>query len=196
MVIELSERIDGKILLQFARAEIAQALGLKADIALPHGAGWLAAQGASFVTLMKQGELRGCIGTLEAHRPLLEDVRKNARAAAFEDPRFFPLRREEFADISVEVSLLSAPEPFAVETEAEALSALRPHRDGVVLEYGWHRATFLPQVWEQLPEPRKFLQQLKRKAGLPADFWADNLLLFRYDVQKWKEAQRGGVKGS
>ncbi len=196
MVTELGERISGAVLLQVARAEIAQALGLQAEITLPQDADWLAAQGASFVTLMKQGELRGCIGTLEAHRPLLEDVRKNARAAAFEDPRFFPLRREEFADIRVEVSLLSVPEPLAVETEAEALARLRPHLDGVVLEYGWHRATFLPQVWEQLPEPREFLQQLKRKAGLPADFWADNLLLSRYDVQKWKEPQRGYMRGS
>ncbi len=189
-MIELSERIDGKVLLQAARAEIAQALGLKAEITLPQDADWLAAQGASFVTLMKKGELRGCIGTLQAHRPVLEDVRKNAHAAAFEDPRFFPLRREEFAEVSVEVSLLSEPEPLAVATEAEALAYLRPHLDGVVLECGWHRATFLPQVWEQLPEPRQFLQQLKRKAGLPVDFWADNLLLSRYDVQKWKEPQR------
>lgn len=196
MVTELGERISGAVLLQVARAEIAQALGLQAEITLPQDADWLAAQGASFVTLMKQGELRGCIGTLEAHRPLLEDVRKNARAAAFEDPRFFPLRREEFADIRVEVSLLSVPEPLAVETEAEALARLRPHLDGVVLEYGWRRATFLPQVWEQLPEPREFLRQLKRKAGLPADFWADNLLLSRYDVQKWKEPQRGYMSGS
>lgn len=196
MMIELSERISGAVLLQVARAEIAQALGLDSDIARPQDAAWLADPGASFVTLTKAGELRGCIGTLEAHRPLIEDVRKNARAAAFEDPRFFPLRREEFAEISVEVSLLSAPEPLAVETEAEALARLRPHIDGVVLEYGWHRATFLPQVWENLPKPREFLRQLKRKAGLPADFWAGNLLLSRYDVQKWKEPQRGQRIGS
>jgi AmmeMemoRadiSam system protein A len=192
----LSERISGAVLLQLARAEIAQALGLNSDIARPQDAAWLADLGASFVTLTKAGELRGCIGTLEAHRPLIEDVRNNARAAAFEDPRFFPLRREEFAEISVEVSLLSAPEPLAVETEAEALARLRPHIDGVVLAYGWHRATFLPQVWEDLPKPREFLRQLKRKAGLPVDFWADNLLLSRYDVQKWKEPQRGQRIGS
>jgi AmmeMemoRadiSam system protein A len=191
MANKLSNRITGAVLLQVARAEIAQALGLDADITQPQDAAWLAAQGASFVTLTKGDELRGCIGTLEAHRPLIEDVRKNARAAAFDDPRFSPLRREEFDAVSVEVSLLSAPEPLAVETEAEALARLRPHIDGVVLEYGWHRATFLPQVWAQLPNPRKFLQQLKRKAGLPADFWADNMLVSRYAVQKWKEPQRG-----
>lgn len=192
MVIELSERISGSVLLQVARGEIGRALGVDADeIAMPQDAAWLVAQGASFVTLTKRGDLRGCIGTLEAHRPLIDDVRSNARAAAFEDPRFFPLRREEFAEINLEVSLLSTPEPLAVETETEALERLRPHIDGVVLEYGWHRATFLPQVWGHLPTPRQFLQQLKRKAGLPADFWADNLLLSRYDVQKWQEPQRG-----
>ncbi len=190
MVIELSERITGAVLLQVARAEIAQALGLEAEITLPQDAAWLAAQGASFVTLTIAAELRGCIGTLEAHRSLIEDVRKNARAAAFDDPRFPPLRREEFDAVSVEVSLLSAPEPLAVETEAEVVAHLRPHIDGVVLEYGGHRATFLPQVWEQLPNPLKFLQQLKRKAGLPEDFWADNVLVSRYAVQKWKEAER------
>jgi len=190
MVIELSERITGAVLLQVARAEIARALGLEAEITLPQDAAWLAAQGASFVTLTIAAELRGCIGTLEAHRSLIEDVRKNARAAAFDDPRFSPLRREEFDAVSVEVSLLSTPEPLAVKTEAEALACLRPHIDGVVLEYDWHRATFLPQVWEQLPNPRKFLQQLKRKAGLSEDFWADKVLVSRYAVQKWKEPER------
>jgi AmmeMemoRadiSam system protein A len=191
MVIELGERITGAVLLQVARAEIAQALGLEVENTLPQDAAWLAVQGASFVTLTKAGELRGCIGSLEAHRTLIEDVRKNACAAAFDDPRFSPLRREEFDAVSVEVSLLSAPEPLTVETEAEAWARLRPHIDGVVLEYDGHRATFLPQVWEQLPNPRQFLQQLKRKAGLPADFWADNVLVSRYGVQKWKEPERG-----
>lgn len=196
MAIELSERISGAVLLQVARAEIAQTLGLEAEVALPQDAAWLAAEGASFVTLTKAGELRGCIGTLDAHRPLIDDVRRNARAAAFDDPRFFPLRREEFHAVSVEVSLLSSPQPLSVGSEAEALACLRPHIDGLVLEYGWHRATFLPQVWEHLPKPREFLQQLKRKAGLPVDFWAENLLLSRYDVQKWKEPQRGQMGDS
>ncbi|MGA7951441.1 MAG: AMMECR1 domain-containing protein, partial [Thiobacillaceae bacterium] len=98
---------------------------------------------------------------------------------------------EEFDAVNVEVSLLSAPAPLAARTEAEALARLRPHIDGVVLEYGRYRATFLPQVWEHLPAPRQFLQQLKRKAGLPVDFWADNLLLSRYAVQKWKEPEHG-----
>ena len=196
VVSESRQGILGAVLLQVARAEIAQSLGLDAQITLPQDAPWLTARGASFVTLTKAGELRGCIGTLEAHRPLIEDVRNNARAAAFGDPRFTPLRREEFNAVSVEVSLLSPPERLAVETEAQALARLRPQIDGVVLEYAGHRATFLPQVWEHLPEPRQFLQQLKRKAGLPVDFWADTLRVSRYAVQKWKEPERAQSGGS
>jgi AmmeMemoRadiSam system protein A len=148
---------------------------------------WLEHPGASFVTLTKGGDLRGCIGSLEAHRPLAEDVRANAVAAAFRDPRFMPLSREEFGDIRVEVSLLSPTEPLAAGSEAEALAALRPGVDGVVFEYAHHRSTFLPQVWEQLPQPAEFLAHLKRKAGLPQDFWAADVRLSRYTVSKWKE---------
>jgi hypothetical protein len=161
---------------------------MEIDISLPLAGAWLSAHGATFVTLTKCGELRGCIGTLEAHRPLFEDVQENAYAAAFRDPRFSPLRVEEFDVVSVEISLLSDPEPMVVETEAEAMTRLRPHIDGVILEYGQHRSTFLPQVWEQLPDPQQFLKHLKRKAGLAADFWAADLRLFRYAVQKWREA--------
>lgn len=187
MSTERGELIEGRVLLDAARARIAESLGMEVEIAAQQAAGWLSAHGASFVTLTKHGELRGCIGTLEAHRPLIEDVRENAHAAAFRDPRFAPLRRDEFARVRVEVSVLSAPEPMAIESELEAMARLRPHIDGVVLEYGYHRATFLPQVWEQLPAPREFLQHLKRKAGLPADFWAKELRLLCYGVQKWKE---------
>ena len=144
--------------------------------------------GASFVTLTRQGELRGCIGSLEAHRPLERDVRENALGAALRDPRFMPLSRGEFDAIRVEVSLLSASEPLEVADEAAALAALRPHVDGVVFEYGHLRSTFLPQVWEQLPDPDQFLAHLKRKAGLPMDFWAEQVRLSRYTVTKWKEA--------
>jgi AmmeMemoRadiSam system protein A len=147
--------------------------------------------GASFVTLMLDGELRGCIGSLEAHRPLLEDVQRNAIAAAFRDPRFAPLGHHEFAQVRVEVSELGASEPLEFESEVHALSLLRPHVDGLILEYGRHRSTFLPQVWESLPRPEQFLAQLKRKAGLPADFWHDELRLARYSVAKWKEGAHG-----
>lgn len=175
----------GSTLLKLARSEIASKLG-QADAASVQ-AGWLEEPGASFVTLTRHGELRGCIGSLEAHRPLGIDVRENAVAAAFRDPRFMPLSRAEFDDIRVEVSLLSTAEPLAVEDEAAALAVLRPNVDGVVFEYGHYRSTFLPQVWEQLPEPAEFLAHLKRKAGLPVDFWAEQVKLSRYTVSKWKE---------
>jgi hypothetical protein len=150
--------------------------------------GWLNEPGAVFVTLTQHGELRGCIGSLEAQRALIDDLQANARAAAFKDPRFPPLSREEFASTRVEVSLLSPAQPMRFSSEADALAQLRPGIDGVILEHGWHRATFLPQVWEQLPEPRQFMANLKRKAGLGADFWADDLRLSRYQVEKFKDA--------
>jgi hypothetical protein len=177
----------GSTLLKLARAGIAGALGQAR--AFDVQAAWLQAPGASFVTLTRQGELRGCIGTLEAHRPLEVDVRENAVAAAFRDPRFAPLTLVEFEDIRVEVSLLSPAEALTVSSEAEALTALRPHVDGVVFEYGHYRSTFLPQVWEQLPDPAEFLAQLKRKAGLAMNFWADGVCLSRYTVTKWKEME-------
>jgi hypothetical protein len=176
----------GSTLLKLARSEIAAKLGEAA--AKPVKAAWLQEPGASFVTLTRQGELRGCIGTLEAHRPLGVDVRENAVAAAFRDPRFMPLTRGEFDDVRVEVSVLSPTEPLQVKDESAALAVLRPNVDGVVFEYGHYRSTFLPQVWEQLPKPAEFLAHLKRKAGLPVDFWADQVRLSRYTVSKWKEA--------
>ena len=146
--------------------------------------------GATFVTLTQQGQLRGCIGSLEARRALDADVRENARAAAFRDPRFPPLGREELARTRVEVSLLAAAQAMSFTDEADAVGQLRPDIDGVILEFGGRRGTFLPQVWESLPEPRLFMAQLKMKAGLPADFWAPGVRLYRYEVQKWKEAEK------
>ncbi|MGE5318827.1 MAG: AmmeMemoRadiSam system protein B [Hyphomicrobiaceae bacterium] len=180
------EAEKGSFLLKLARAEIAKQFW--EDVPEPSVKPWMAEPGASFVTLTRQGELRGCIGTLEAHRPLSIDVRENAVAAAFRDPRFMPLTRTEFDDIRVEVSLLSPTEALAVASEEHALETLRPHIDGVVFEYRHHRSTFLPQVWEQLPEPAEFLAHLKRKAGLPVDFWAEQVRLSRYTVSKWKES--------
>ncbi|MHB1403506.1 MAG: AmmeMemoRadiSam system protein A [Thiobacillus sp.] len=176
----------GSTLLKLARSEIASELGH--DVSFPAHAGWLAEPGASFVTLTRQGELRGCIGTLEAHRPLGLDVRENAVAAAFRDPRFMPLTRVEFDEIRVEVSVLSPSEILVVVSEEHALATLRPNVDGVVFEYRHYRSTFLPQVWEQLPEPAEFMAHLKRKAGLPMDFWAEEVRLSRYTVSKWKES--------
>ena len=175
----------GSTLLKLARAEIAQQFGQARDLSAD--APWLLEHGACFVTLTRQGELRGCIGTLEAHRPLGVDVRENAVAAAFRDPRFTPLTLVELDDIRVEVSLLSPTEVLVVVSEEHALAALRPNVDGVVFEYRHYRSTFLPQVWEQLPEPSEFMAHLKRKAGLPMDFWAEGVRLSRYTVSKWRE---------
>jgi len=176
----------GSILLTLARSEIGSKLGQERSLLAQ--ADWLNEPGACFVTLTRQGELRGCIGTLEAHRPLGVDVRENAVAAAFRDPRFTPLTLVEFDDIRVEVSLLSPTEVLVVASEEHALASLRPGVDGVVFEYRHYRSTFLPQVWEQLPEPAEFMAYLKRKAGLSTDFWAEDVRLSRYTVSKWKES--------
>ena len=179
----------GELLTRLARAAIAAEWDSEggASSTPPHPA-WLDAPGAVFVTLTQASQLRGCIGSLEAHRSLAEDVQANARAAAFADPRFAPLRREELARTRIEVSLLSAPTAMDFRDEADALAQLRPGIDGVILEAGWHRATFLPQVWEQLPDPRQFIAHLKAKAGLPANAWPADIRLSRYTVEKYREA--------
>ena len=148
---------------------------------------WLEEIAATFVTLTRRGELRGCIGSLNPRRTLVEDVRTNARAAAFEDPRFKPLTLEELDEIEIEVSLLSPIEVLDVNSEEELLERLRPGVDGLVIEKGYHRGTFLPQVWQKLPDPRDFLHHLKRKAGLDPGFWPDGLRVSRYTVEEWRE---------
>jgi hypothetical protein len=178
----------GQTLLAIARGAIAEQLGVRAP---PVGAAqWLDEPGATFVTLTCAGALRGCIGSLVAERPLRADVENNALVAAFSDPRFPPLSAREYHEIEVEVSLLSPMQPITVESETQALTLLRPGIDGVLLEYGRQRGTFLPQVWEQLPEPHAFLAHLKQKAGLPADFWTDEIRLSRYTITKWSEIEQ------
>lgn len=179
-------RRQGSILLAIARATISSALGkpMQADESAP----WLREPGATFVTLTQNGELRGCIGSLEAHRPLLVDIKANALAAAFKDPRFPPLIANELDITRVEVSLLSPLSPIEFGGEQDALAQLRPNIDGIVFEYGPYRSTFLPQVWAQLPEPAEFMAHLKHKAGLSPGFWDKDVKLFRYTVNKWKES--------
>jgi len=182
----------GEVLPSLARAAIASRFGLwfehHMDTVL------LNEHGATFVTLTQAGNLRGCIGSLQAFRPLHDDVKANAIAAAFSDPRFKPLSATEYNEICIEVSLLSALSAMTVSDEDDAMAQLRPGVDGIVLQCGDKRGTFLPQVWESLPEPRRFLQELKRKAGLPADFWSVEIRLYRYHVDKWSEDQGpGGV---
>jgi hypothetical protein len=139
-------------------------------------------RGASFVTLHVGPTLRGCTGSLEAVRPLVEDVAHHAFCAAFRDTRFAPLRAEELEGLRVHVSILGPREPIAAASEAALLAALRPGIDGLVLEEGALRSTFLPAVWDQLPAPREFLLHLKRKAGLPSNYWSDTLRFSRYEV--------------
>lgn len=143
----------------------------------------LQARRASFVTISVEARLRGCIGTLEARRALVEDVVANAYSAAFEDPRFAPLERVEFERLDIHLSLLTVPEPMKFATEQELLAQIRPSVDGLVLQEGARRGTFLPSVWEQLPDPVEFLRQLKRKAGLPADYWSATLSVSRYTAE-------------
>lgn len=180
----MSDQQLGDALLARARNAIASEFG-SAEVREPdHPA--LHRPGATFVTLTLHGELRGCIGSIEAFRPLDQDVRANARAAAFEDPRFSPLRSGELAATRIEVSLLSPAEPIHFVSEADAVRQLRPGIDGVVLRSGRHRGTFLPQMWDALPDSRRFMSHLKRKAGLAEDSWPEDLKLSRYEVQKWR----------
>ena len=181
----MSDAEAGTVLLPIARAAIARELGRTHPAR--EDADWLRQPGACFVTLNLDERLRGCIGTLKAHRPLIEDVKANARSAAFRDPRFKPLSAAELDRTTVEISLLSALETLVARSEREALAQLRPGIDGVVFEYGHHRSTYLPQVWEDLPEPFEFLATLRQKAGLPPDFWDTDVKLARYTVSKWSE---------
>jgi AmmeMemoRadiSam system protein A len=175
----------GQILLPIARAAIARELGRPA--VAYEDATWLREPGACFVTLKQDERLRGCIGTLKPHRPLLEDVKSNAIGAAFRDPRFKPLVPNELDVTRIEISLLSGVEPITFENERDALSQLRPGTDGVIFEYGYHQSTFLPQVWDEISDSEEFMAHLKHKAGLPPDFWDPQVKLARYTVSKWHE---------
>ena len=138
---------------------------------------------SSFVTLMLQHELRGCIGGLEARMPLIEDVALHAFQAAFRDPRFSPLTPEEFSQLEISISILNPAEALLTMPEAELLRTLRPGQDGLILEDGNRYGTFLPSVWESLRTPEEFLNHLKRKAGLPMDYWSPTLRFSRYTVE-------------
>jgi MEMO1 family protein len=177
----------GEVLIPLARAAIGGIFALTPPVDESHG--FLREIGASFVTLTRHGKLRGCIGSLQAHRSLLEDVKANAKAAAFLDPRFQPLTQTEFVTTRVEVSLLSPAESLQFTNEEEALSLIRPGVDGLILEHNSSRGTFLPQVWDSIPDPVEFLRQLKRKTGLEPDFWATDLRLLRYTVVKFGEEE-------
>jgi len=138
---------------------------------------------ASFVTLEAEAALRGCIGSLEARRPLAQDIAENAYAAAFQDPRFPPLREDELDGLDIHLSLLTPAEPVSFSSEQDLIAQLRPGVDGLILAEGGRRGTFLPSVWQQLPEPAEFLAHLKQKAGLPATYWSDSIKVYRYETE-------------
>ena len=141
--------------------------------------------GASFVTLNRDQKLRGCIGSLNAHRPLPVDIAENAYGAAFKDPRFQPLEANELESVEIHISRLSAPQPLRFASQDQLLAQLRPGVDGLILKEGRHRGTFLPSVWESIPERNAFLAQLKRKAGLPPDYWSETVQVERYTTESW-----------
>lgn len=151
-------------------------------------AGVLSQRLGSFVTLTRDGALRGCVGSIEAHHPLLHGVAVAAFNAAFRDTRFPPLSATETGATMIEVSILSDPEPIDIDSRQALLHSLRPNEDGLVLEDRGRRATFLPKVWEKLPEPQAFLSQLMVKAGLPADFWSDSIRFYRYATTSFAES--------
>ena len=152
----------------------------------------LQAPGAAFVTLTRRGELRGCIGALEAYQPLIADVIKHAAAAGTEDYRFHTVQPEELKDIEIEISRLTAPEALSYLDAQDLLHQLRPGIDGVVLQDGWRRATFLPQVWEKLPDPEEFLSHLCQKMGAASNTWRHKKLkVLAYQVEEFREKPAG-----
>ncbi|MBS3731876.1 MAG: AmmeMemoRadiSam system protein B [Desulfobacterales bacterium] len=185
-------REKGEVLLEVARKSIADRLGLKTG-GSPVGDDAtrdpvFQSNRGTFVTLKINDQLRGCIGNLVPEKPLIEGVRDNAVNAAFNDPRFGPLSPEEFSRIQIEVSLLTEPQPLEYTDAQDLLDKIRTHVDGLIIQKGARSATFLPQVWEQLPDKKSFLQQLCMKAGLPPDAWEKgDLQVFTYQAQYFEE---------
>jgi AmmeMemoRadiSam system protein A len=180
---------QGTALVQLARQTIFERLGMKAEApeidlekepALTEPAG-------TFVTLTSNGALRGCIGSLTADESILSGIKRNAVNAAFQDPRFPPLSKEEADRIAVEISVLTEPQPLTYKNPKDLLAKLTPHTDGVIIQKGLARATFLPQVWEQIPDKVTFMEHLCAKAGLPPNAWEhQELKVFTYQVQSFE----------
>lgn len=143
---------------------------------------YLQKNGASFVTIHKDNQLRGCIGSIIAHRALIEDIINNAYAASFEDPRFTPLDTSELKHLNIEVSLLSQPEILEYNDFDDLVKKVRPYKDGLILKHGAYQGTFLPQVWEQLPNANDFLHHLSLKAGLDSSVYSNKPTIYRYEV--------------
>ncbi|MFO7964606.1 MAG: AmmeMemoRadiSam system protein A [Desulfobacterales bacterium] len=182
---------QGRVLVDLARNTIANRLGKTGSSEQPETAlssDAFQRRRGTFVTLKKQGQLRGCIGSLSADESVAEGVRRNAINAAFHDPRFNPLSEDELEQVTVEVSILSEPKSLHYEDANDLVAKLRPNIDGVILRKGYHSATFLPQVWEQLKNPEDFLLHLCRKAGLAGDAWRTSKLeILTYQVEYFEE---------
>ncbi|MGZ8216034.1 AmmeMemoRadiSam system protein A [Methylomagnum sp.] len=176
---------QGRLLLDLSRQSIRHGLAHRhpLPVDLDGYAPELRIERATFVTLNLHGQLRGCIGSLQAHRPLVVDVSHNAYAAAFQDPRFPPVSDGECDRLELHISLLTSPEPFPVASEADLLAQMVQFEDGLILADGHRRGTFLPAVWESLPDPAQFLAHLKMKAGLPANHWSDTVRVWRYRAE-------------
>lgn len=181
----LFEQAERSIILQTARDSIAQGITQHhpMDLDLSKYPAILLEPGASFVTLHLDKRLRGCIGSLQAYQPLIADVAINAFNAAFKDPRFLPMTEVEASKISLDISVLSKPQPMRFNSEADLLSQLQPGIDGLIISDHGHRGTFLPSVWEQLPDPSTFLNHLKAKAGFPTNYWSNTLTIQRYTTE-------------
>lgn len=176
-----------RYLLDLARRSIAHGLTRRAPLQVDVEA--LSAElrrlAACFVTLEKHGRLRGCIGMLHPERPLAEDVAQNAYAAAFSDRRFTPVTADELDELDIHISILGESSAMEAASEEELISRLRPGIDGLILQEGTRRATFLPSVWESLPDPRQFVEHLKRKGGWPPDYWSPQLKAYRYQTEQF-----------
>lgn len=181
---------DRDILLKVARQSIERAVRgePKLTLSVKDYSALLQRNGASFVTLTLKGRLRGCIGTLQAYQALVLDVREHAILAALEDPRFPPVAERELAAIKIEISRLTEPKPLSYQTPQDLLQGLHPGTDGVVLRLGYRSATYLPQVWDQIPDPADFLSELCLKMGTSADTWKKQKLeVSTYQVEEFSE---------
>ncbi|MFV2090365.1 MAG: AmmeMemoRadiSam system protein A [Pseudomonadales bacterium] len=182
---------ERELLLRIARASIeqgfarTQALSEQELVAADMMRPGLYRQRASFITLTRDGELRGCTGSLEACRTVAADVARSAYRSAFSDYRFPSLQPRELGELRIEIAVLSPQMEIEVDTEQELIEMLQPLEDGLVIDDGPHRATFLPKVWESIPDARQFLSELKRKAGLPGDYWSPDIRVYRYHTESF-----------
>ncbi|MCS6907732.1 MAG: AmmeMemoRadiSam system protein A [Anaerolineales bacterium] len=181
---------EKKYLLKVARRTLEQHFGIKSKEELPPPSERLLQPAATFVTLTINGELRGCVGTLEAYQPLIEDVKEHALAAAFRDFRFPPLSKEELSEIEIEISVLTKPEKLIYESPGELPKRIRAYQDGVVLYWMGRRATFLPQVWDKIPDPEDFLDHLCMKMGVDPGLWRkEKMEASVYQVIEFREGE-------